>query len=382
MLLAGIRVVALETGLAGPLASRLLADLGADVVKLEQPGVGDVTRGWDTIAGGLSSGFVWVNRGKRSVALDVKAPGDRPAVEALVGSADVVLQNFTPGWADRVGLDEPAVRALRPDVVYTSISGYGPDGPYATRNAYDLVMQGESGVMSVTGTPEEPARVGVSVCDVGAASYAAVATLAALVRRAQTGEGAHVSVSLFDTMVDWLGYFPHLWWHRGALPERTGVRHPLFSPYGPFSAADRAFGLAILSPAHWTALCTEVLDRPDLLADERLATNEGRVAVRSELERELEREFARRPAAEWLDRLQAAGIPCGAVNDVGDVMAHPQLAHNGLVAEAGSEAGPLRVIGSPFVVDRERPAAGDVPALGEHTDEVLAELGLRRGELG
>ena len=222
-LLSGTRVVAFENGLAGPLATRLLADLGADVIKVERPDGGDVTRSWDTVAAGLSSGFVWVNRGKRSVALDVKDPEHRPAIERLIERSDVFLQNYTPGWADRVGLGEETVRALRPDVVYVDISGYGPDGPYAHRNAYDLVMQGETGLIAATGTPAEPVRVGISVCDVGAASYAAVATLGALTRRAQTGEGTRVSVSLFDTMVDWLGYFPHLWWHRREEPSQSTI---------------------------------------------------------------------------------------------------------------------------------------------------------------
>jgi itaconate CoA-transferase len=376
-LLRGTRVLAFENGLAGPLATRLLADLGADVIKVERPDGGDVTRAWDTIAAGLSSGFVWVNRGKRSVALDVKDAAARPVFERLIERSDVVLVNYTPGWAERVGLGEKAVRALRPDVVYVEISGYGPDGPYAGKNAYDLVMQGETGLLAVTGTPEAPARVGVSVCDVGAAGYAAAATLAALARRAGTGEGARVSVSLFDTMVDWLGYFPHLWWHRGEQPERTGMRHPLFCPYGPFPAGDgRLFGLAVLSPDHWRALCEEVLGQPALLADERYAANEGRVAHRDELEPLLEAAFAARPAAEWLTRLEAARIPCGAVNDVRDVVEHPQLAHNGLVVEVDSPAGPIPVVGSPFLVDGERPPSGGVPALGQHTAEVLAELGI------
>jgi itaconate CoA-transferase len=376
-LLRGTRVLAFENGLAGPLATRLLADLGADVIKVERPDGGDVTRAWDTIAAGLSSGFVWVNRGKRSVALDVKDAAARPVFERLIERSDVVLVNYTPGWAERVGLGEEAVRALRPDVVYVEISGYGPDGPYAGKNAYDLVMQGETGLLAVTGTPEAPARVGVSVCDVGAAGYAAAATLAALARRAGTGEGARVSVSLFDTMVDWLGYFPHLWWHRGEQPERTGMRHPLFCPYGPFPAGDgRLFGLAVLSPDHWRALCEEVLGQPALLADERYAANEGRVAHRDELEPLLEAAFAARPAAEWLTRLEAARIPCGAVNDVRDVVEHPQLAHNGLVVEVDSPAGPIPVVGSPFLVDGERPPSGGVPALGQHTAEVLAEIGI------
>ena len=376
MLLRGIRVVALETGLAGPLCSRLLADLGADVVKVEQPGAGDVTRGWDTIAGGLSSGFVWVNRGKRSVALDAKDPDSRPALEALAASADVFLENLTPGVAERLGLGEPAVRSLRQDLVYTSISGYGPDGPYAGKNAYDLVMQGEAGLVSVTGSPEAPARVGVSICDLAAGSYAAFATVAALVRRAETGEGARVSVSLFDTMVDWLGYFPHMWWHRRELPARTGTHHPLFCPYGPYPASDGLVAIAVLSPEHWRALCMEVLDRADLAADVRYATNEARVAARAELEPELERELGRLPAAEWLVRLEQAGIPCGRVNDVAAVVEHPQLAHNRLVAQVDSPVGPLPVIAPPFLVGAERPVAGPVPGLGEHTDEVLAELGL------
>jgi itaconate CoA-transferase len=379
-LLRGTRVLAFENGLAGPLATRLLADLGADVIKAERPDGGDVTRGWDTVASGLSSGFVWMNRGKRSVALDVKDPADRTAIERLIERSDVVLQNYTPGWADRVGLGEESVRKLRPDVVYVDISGYGPDGPYAKKNAYDLVMQGETGLIAVTGTPAEPARVGISACDVGAGSYAAVATLAALARRAETGEGARVSVSLFDTMVDWLGYFTHLWWHGRRQPERTGMRHPHFCPYGPFPAGDgRLFGFAVLSTEHWRALCVDVIDRPELLDDPRFATNEARVAHRDELEPRLEEALAARPAAEWLERLEAARIPCGAVNDVRDVVEHPQLAHNGLVVEVGSPAGPLPAVGSPFLVDGERPPSGAVPALGEHTAEVLAELGIWPG---
>jgi crotonobetainyl-CoA:carnitine CoA-transferase CaiB-like acyl-CoA transferase len=324
-----------------------------------------VTRGWDSLAGGLSSGFVWMNRGKRSVALDLKEPAARPEVEALIARSDVFLHNFVPGWAERIGLDEPAVRALRPDIVYTDISGYGPDGPYAQRNAYDLVMQGETGLISITGTAAEPARVGVSICDVGAGSYAAVATLAALVRRARTGEGTRVSVSLFDVMVDWLGYFPHYWWHRGETPPRTGMRHPLFCPYGPFPGADgRLFSLAVLSPEHWSSLCGEVLGRTDLLDDERYASNERRVAHRAELEPVLEAEFAARPASEWLASLRSARIPCGDVNDVGDVMRHPQLDHNRLVTEVESPVGVIPTIGVPFLVDGERPGAGAVPALG------------------
>jgi itaconate CoA-transferase len=380
VLLEGIRVLACEAGLAGPLCSRLLADLGADVVKVERPGSGDVTRAWDTVARGLSSGFVWMNRGKRSVALDVKEPAGRTALERLAAASDVFLVNFTPGWAEAVGLDEARVRALRPDVVYTEITGYGPDGPYAKRSAYDLVMQGESGLISVTGTAEEPARVGVSVCDLAAGSYAAAATLAALLRRERTGAGERVSVSLFDVSVDWLGYFPHVWWHRGETPARTGMRHPHFCPYGPYPAGDgRLVGLAVLSEAHWRALCLGVLERPDLFDDARFLTNEGRVARRDELEPVLEGLLGRRPAAEWLERLRAAAVPCGAVNDLGGVLTHPQLEHNRLVAEVDSPVGTLPTVGNPFLVGGERPDLAPVPALGEHTDEVLREIGVEPG---
>jgi itaconate CoA-transferase len=377
VLLEGTRVLAFENGLAGPLCSRLLADLGADVVKVERPDGGDVTRSWDGLARGLSSGFVWMNRGKRSVALDLKDPANRPAVERLVAESDIVLVNFTPGWAERVGLGEKDVRALRADVVYVEISGYGPDGPYAGKNAYDLVMQGETGLISLTGTPAEPARVGVSVCDLGAGSYAAVAALAALVRRARTGEGSRVAVSLFDVMVDWLGYFPHLWWHRRELPERTGMRHPHFSPYGPYPAGDgKLVGLAVLSDNHWRALCEDVLGRQDLLEDARFSSNEARVAHREQLERALETALAARPANVWLERLEDARVPCGTVNNLRGVMEHPQLAHNRLVVEVDSPVGPVPSVGNPFLVAGERAASGAVPAVGEHTDEVLRELGL------
>ena len=379
-LLTGTRVLACENGLAGPLCTRLLSDLGADVIKIERPGIGDVTRGWDSIAQGESSGFVWMNRGKRSVALDLKDDASRPALEALIRASDVFLQNFTPGWAAEHGVDEPAVRAHRPDIVYTEISGYGQDGPYAERNAYDLVVQGETGLISITGTPEEPARVGVSICDVGAGSYAAVATAAALARRAQTGEGERVSVSLFDTMVDWLGYFPHQWWHRHEVPPRTGMRHPHFCPYGPFPAGDgRLFGFAVLSEEHWRAFTHDVVDRPDLHADERFASNESRVAHREHLEPELMRAFSASGAEEWLGRLQAAQIPCGAVNAIPEVMEHPQLAHNQLVVEVDSPAGPIPTVGNPFLIGGVRPGLGAVPGLGEHTAEMLRELGVEPG---
>jgi itaconate CoA-transferase len=380
--LTGYRVLACENGLAGPLCSRLLADFGADVVKVERPASGDVTREWDSVANGLSSGFVWVNRGKRSVVLDLHDPGACAALRRLVETSDVFLVNFTPGWAERFGLDEASLRHIRPDLVYTEITGYGNDGPYAQKNAYDLVVQGETGLIALGGTEEEPARVAIPACDIGAGSYAALGTLAALLRRAATGEGERVSVSLFDVMIDWIGYYPHFWWHRGESPKRTGMRHPLFCPYGPYPSGDgKLFDLAVLSPEHWRVFCLDVIERPDLYADERYAAMEDRVANRSELEPALEAVFHTRPAAEWLERLERAAIPCGAVNELPQVMMHPQLAHNRLVTEIGSPVGPIPTIGCAIALDGDRPELGPVPALGEHTHEVLAEVGLSEGEI-
>ncbi len=376
-LLTGVRVLACEVGLAGPMCSRMLGDLGAEVIKIERPGHGDVTRGWDTAAKGLASGFVWVNRGKKSVAIDLRDDATRPAIEALVRASDVFLVNFSPGWVESVGLDEASVRALRDDIVYTEISGYGAVGPYAEKNAYDLIVQGETGLISLTGTPEEPARISLPIVDIGAGTNAAVATLAALVRRMRTGEGESVSVAMFDSMIDWLGYYPHFWWHRGEAPTRWGLRHPMFVPYGPKKGADnRYFNLAVLSAEHWRVLCEDVIKRPDLFADDRYATLEGRAEHRDELEPELDRIFLSRGADSWLEDLEAVGIPCGLVREFPEVMEHPQLLEGGMISEVDSPAGSIPVIGSPILVGGERVEVGAVPGLGEHTHEVLKGLGV------
>jgi crotonobetainyl-CoA:carnitine CoA-transferase CaiB-like acyl-CoA transferase len=380
--LSGYRVLACENGLAGPLCSRLLADLGAEVIKIERPGVGDVTRAWDTGAAGLATGFVWVNRGKKSVAIDLKRAEGRAALDLLIATSDVFLVNFAPGWAKSMGLDESSVRRIRPDVVYTEITGYGTSGPYADKNAYDLVVQGEAGLIAMTGTEAEPARISIPVADIGAGSYAAIGTLAALLRRAGTGEGDLVSVSLFDVLLDWTGYYPHFWWHRREEPGRHGMRHPLFCPYGPYRAkGGRFFNLAVLSPEHWRAFCESVVERPELLDDSRYDTMEGRVAHRGELEPLLDGIFAEREPEHWVARLEQAAIPCGLVREFHEVMEHPQLAHNGLVTQIGSPVGTIPTIGSPIALHGDRPELGPVPALGEHTREVLAGIGLGEAEI-
>ena len=376
MLLAGLRVVACEIGLAGPLCTRLLADLGADVVKVEPPEGGDVTRGWDTIANGLSSGFVWVNRGKRSVALDVRDPETRPTVERLVASADVFLQNFAPGWAARVGLDEPAVRALREDVVYVEISGYGPDGPARAQR-----LRPRHAGRDRAHLRDRDARGAGPRWDLGLRRRGRVVRGGRHARRADPpredrGGRARPRLALRCRWPTGSATSRTSGGTAASCPERTGARHPLFCPYGPFSCADGLVSLAVLSPEHWRVFCLDVLGRPDLHADERYATNEERVAARADLEPEIERELAARTAEEWIAALEAAGIPCGRVHDVAGVLAHPAAEHGKLVAEVGSPAGPLPTIGVPFLVGGARPQPGDVPALGEHTDEVLRELGL------
>lgn len=376
-MLDGIRVLACEIGLAGPMCSRALCDLGAEVIKIERPRHGDVTRGWDTGAKGLATGFVWMNRGKKSVALDLRDPATRPAIEALVRASDVFLVNFSPGWAASMGLDEEAVRALRPDIVYTEITGFGTDGPYAQKTAYDLIVQGESGLIALTGTPEEPTRISLPIVDIGAGTNAALATLAALVQRGETGKGESVAVSMFDSMIDWLGYYPHFWWHRGEAPRRWGLKHPLFVPYGPQLAGDgRYFNLAVLSEEHWRVFCEQVIERPELLAEGRYSTMEGRQEHRDALEPELDRVFRTRGADEWVEILERAGIPNGLVREFPEVMEHPQLLHGGMITDIGSPVGEIPSIGSPVVVGGTRPELGAVPALGEHTRAVLEELGV------
>ena len=376
-LLDGIRVLACEVGLAGPMCSRMLGDLGAEVIKLERPGHGDVTRAWDTGAKGLATGFVWMNRGKKSVALDLRDPATRPAIETLVKASDVFLVNFSPGWAASMGLDEESVRALRSDIIYTEITGFGTSGPYADKTAYDLVVQGETGLIALTGTPEEPARISLPVVDIGAGTNAAVATLAALVKRGVSGEGESVAVSMFDSMIDWLGYYPHFWWHHKQAPARTGLKHSLFVPYGPQKAGDgRYFNLAVLSVEHWRVFCEQVIERPDLFADERYSTMESRQQHRDALDPELEQVFATRGADEWVEALERAAIPCGLVREFSEVMEHPQLLEGGLIGEIGSPVGKIPTIGSPILVGGERVELGSVPALGEHTRAVLEELGV------
>lgn len=378
----GIKVVGLETGISAPLCTRVLGDLGAEVVKVEQPGVGDVNRHWDTDVHGVSSAHVWVDRNKRSITLDLKTEAGVEVFRSLVEAADVVVQNFSPGVVERLGVDYEALRAINPGVVYVNISGYGQDGPYRDRRAYDLVMQGEAGVISMTGYPDRPAKIPLSICDINAAMYATIGGLTALVNRSRTGEGTEVDVSMFAGMVAWLGYFPLKYWYQGEVPERVGMRHHLLAPYGPYETNDgRYVNFAAFTQANWRVFCEDVIERPDLVADPRFDPNEKRIDNRTELEPLLEGIIRAEPRSYWAERLEAAGLPWGDVNRLDEVLEHPQTEHLGLVQEVETPWGPVRMIENPINLagyDRRRES---MPALGGDTTEILTELGYSDEEI-
>lgn len=377
--LAGITVVALEQAVAMPFCTWVLAELGADVVKIERPGAGDVIRGWDSAVRGLSTGYVWLNGGKRDLAVDLSGEDGRQVVRRLAGAADVFVENFAPGVAARLGLDATRLCATNPQLVYCSLSGYGQTGPYRDVKAYDLLVQGEAGILLSNGTPDEPAKVGLPATDMIGGTTAALGILAALLRRGTTGVGTCLDVGMFDSVLPWLGYFPQHYWHGGAEPPRTGMRHQYLCPYGPYPAADdRYVNLAVANAADWRKLCVDVLERPGWVDDPRFARISARTAHRSELEPMVEQVVARRPSEYWLDRLSAAGLAHGTVRTIREVLDHPQARHRNMLVEADSPVGALPVVRFPLAPTGVRRR---VPALGEHTDQVLTDLGYSDREI-
>jgi crotonobetainyl-CoA:carnitine CoA-transferase CaiB-like acyl-CoA transferase len=373
--LAGIRVLDLSRVLAGPYATMVLADLGADVVKVEHPRGGDETRSWGPPdAGGEAAYFLAVNRSKRSVALDLKTAEGRELALALCAGADVVIENFRPGGAARLGVDYASIRERNPAVVYCTISAFGPREP-RDRPGYDFVVQAESGLMSITGEPDgEPTKVGVALVDVLAGLNAATAILAALHRRDVTGAGDAVEVSLLDSAFAGLVNVAQNALVTGREPPRYGNAHPSIVPYQPFRAADGWIALAAANDRHHARLCAAI-DRPDLAADARYATNADRVHNRESLVAELRLVFATRPADEWLEELLAAGVPAGKIRGVGDAL---RSAGAATATVNHPTAGPLELVAAPFsLLEAGIRAPGPPPLLGEHTDEVLAELGIQ-----
>ncbi len=375
--LAGVRVVALEQAVAVPLATRHLADLGADVIKIERPDGGDFSRGYDSVIRGLSVNFAWLNRGKRSVCLDLKQPGGLAAVLKLADSADVFVQNLGPGAARRAGIGAETLRQRNPRLIYCSLTGYGEAGPYEKRKAYDLLIQGESGAAAVSGTPDAPAKIGISVVDISGGMYVLSSVLAALYEREQTGAGKELSVSLFDSISEWMGV-PMLTTKYGGSVERAGLFHNYIAPYGPFRCGeDGSIGLAIQNQREWARLCALVLTRPDLTDDPRFATNELRYRNRRKLGEIIEQIFAGLGMAEVVARLERHEIAFGQFREAADLQHHPQHAARQRWLTVDSEAGEVELLRSPFdnVSGWETPA-GAIPALGQHTDELLREIGL------
>ena len=368
----GLLVVALEQAVAAPFATRQLADLGARVIKIERAGAGDFARGYDTSVLGQASYFVWLNRGKESVELDVKSPGGQEAVAALLARADVFVQNLAPGAAARLGLGAAELLARHPRLICCSVSGYGPDGPYATKKAYDLLVQCEAGLLSVTGTPETPCKAGISVADIAAGMYACTGVLTALYERERTGRGSSFEVSLLGALGEWMSQPYYYTVYGEQAVRRTGARHASISPYGPYQARGGEVFIGLQNEREWAVLCQRVLGRPDLVADERFAANPDRVKHDDELTEIIEGVLGSMTPDEVVARLDAAGIASARLRTPAEFAAHPQLASRW--REVGTPAGPVRALLPPVTVPGREAAMGAVPALGEHTDSVLAEF--------
>ena len=375
--LAGITVVGLEQAVAAPFATRQLADLGARVIKIERPGGGDFARGYDTSVHGLSSYFAWLNRGKESVEVDVKSARGRDVLAALLAKADVFVQNLAPGAADRIGCGAAEVTARHPRLICCSISGYGPTGPYAAKKAYDLLVQCEAGLLSVTGTPDHPAKAGISVADIAAGMYAFSGVLAALYERERTGRGTRFDVAMLDALGEWMGapYYYHV--YGGHPVRRSGARHVSISPYGPYAAADGQVFIGLQNDREWAVLCDRVLRAPELTTDERFRTNPDRLAHDAELTGIIEQALAGLAAAQVAALLDEAGIANARMRTPAEFAAPPQLAAPDRWRAVGSAAGPVRALLPPITLPDREAAMGDIPAPGQHTAAILAELGFQ-----
>jgi crotonobetainyl-CoA:carnitine CoA-transferase CaiB-like acyl-CoA transferase len=366
--------VALEQAVAAPLCTRHLADLGADVVKIERPDGGDFARQYDSVVGGQSAYFVWLNRGKRSAALDLKCAADRTTLDGLLARADVFVHNLGPGAVERLGLGWQAVHERWPGLIVCAISGYGADGPYRGRKAFDLLLQGEGAIMDVTGTPDEPVKVGISIADLCAGVYAFSGILAALHQRRQTEAGTFLDISMLDCLAEWMMVPAYHQLYAGAAPPRTGSRHNMIVPYGPYRVGDGSLvNLAVQNESQWKRLCERVLGMPQLAQEPRFGTNELRVQNRVELEKVIEAALANDTRTTAEERLRTADIPFGALNRVSDLVAHPQLAARGRWFEVDTSAGPVIALAHPFNISGLPQRRGPVPALGADTDAVRRE---------
>ncbi|MFF9774792.1 CaiB/BaiF CoA transferase family protein [Streptomyces sp. NPDC013978] len=379
----GVTVVAVEQAVAAPFATRQLADLGARVIKVERVDGGDFARGYDTAARGLASHFVWCNRGKESLALDLKDPRGLAVVRRLVADADVFVQNLAHGAAARLGLDAATLCAAHPRLIAVDISGYGATGPYADKRAYDMLVQCEAGLVSVTGTPEQPVKAGIPAADIAAGMYAFSGVLAALVRRGTTGRGGPVEVSMLEALAEWMGHPLHHAMHGGGAPARTGLGHAVIAPYDAYPTADGGrVLLSVQNDREWRRLAEQVLGRQELADDPAFATNPARVERRERTDELVAEALGLLDTAEALARLEAAGIACARLRDVTEVAEHPQLAARDRWREVESPVGPLRALLPPITLPGgDEARMGAVPALGEHTGSLLRAAGMTDDEI-
>jgi itaconate CoA-transferase len=381
--LSGVTVVSLEQAVAAPFATRQLADLGARVIKVERPGGGDFARRYDTTVHGQSSYFVWLNRSKESLTLDVKSPRGREVLDELLTGADVFVQNLVPGAAARLGLDNASLTTRYPSLIPCTVSGYGTSGPWADRKAYDLLVQCQTGLVSLTGTAEETARVGVSVADIAAGMYAYSGILTALYTRATTGSARAVEVSLFEALGEWMSQPAYYTRYGGTPPPRIGTQHATIAPYGAYTAADGGQVLfSVQNEREWAALCERFLERPELVDDPRFATGSARVAHRDELNAIIAERFRRAGGSgEVMELLDDAGIANAGVNDVREFVAHPVLGDRGRWHEVGIPGAVVRALRPPADLAGIDPRMDPVPAVGEHTEWILTELGRTAAEI-
>ncbi len=380
--LEGTTVLAFEHAVAAPLATRHMADLGADVIKIERPEGGDFARGYDAAVHGQSSFFLWLNRGKRSLALDLKAPSAAAVLQALLARADIVVQNLAPGAAARLGLGWDTLHAAHPALILCDISGYGGTGPYAGRKAYDMLIQAEAGLMGVTGSAHEPSRVGVSAADIATGMYAFSGCLAALLRRGRTGRGSHLDVTMLDALAEWMGSpYGHAMYGAGS-PPRNASSHPKIAPYGVFPVADGAILLGIQNEREWVQFCARVLRDPALAAHPQFATNVARVANRVALDAVIAAALSPLSAEAAEALLLDAGIASARVRDAVEAAAHPQFAARRRWQEVATPGGAVQALVPPWTFDADALPMRPVPALGQHTAEILAELDLSASSAG
>lgn len=373
--LEGVVVVSLEQAVAGPIATRHLADLGARVIKLERPGEGDFARSYDEAVNGLASHFVWLNRSKESVCVDLKSEQGRAVARALIAKADVFVQNLAPGATERLGLGAQALREGHPELVVVNLSGYGTSGPKAARKAYDMLIQAESGMVSVTGTPETPTKTGVPNADIAAGLYAGMSVLSALYRRERTGEGATVEVSMFDSAVEWMGHAMYMQLYAERQIPRMGLSHASIAPYDAYPTKDGDILIGVQNDRGWRALVADVFGQPEYADDPRFRTNLLRVRNRAECDAFVADRTSLWSTSDLDERLAEAGIPAARINQMSDLVEHPQLSERDRWRTIGTERGGIRAVLPPMTYGDVEMRMDPVPALGAHTEAVLRELG-------